>query len=87
MLSAKERVELWGNESELAKLNFDLQNTELSELLPKQKELLRIQYAKIDALKNKKQQSKDADQLQEKYNFLLLTTKESCIFLVIGQHL
>ncbi|HMY01456.1 MAG TPA: tape measure protein, partial [Agitococcus sp.] len=51
LLSAKERVELWGNESELAKLNFDLQNTELSKLLPKQKELLRIQYAKIDALK------------------------------------
>ena len=51
LLSAKERVELWGNESELAKLNFDLQNTELSELLPKEKELLRIQYAKIDALK------------------------------------
>jgi len=51
LLSAKERVELWGNESELAKLNFDLQNTELSKLLPKEKELLRIQYAKIDALK------------------------------------
>lgn len=51
LLSAKERIELWGNESELAKLNFDLQNTELSKLLPKQKELLRIQYAKIDALK------------------------------------
>ena len=51
MLSAKERVDLLGNESELAKLNFDLQNTELSKLLPEQKELLRIQYAKIDALK------------------------------------
>ena len=51
LLTAKERVELWGNESELAKLNFDLQNTNLSKLLPKEKELLRIQYAKIDALK------------------------------------
>ena len=64
LLSAKERVELWGNESELAKLNFDLQNTELSKLLPKQKELLRIQYAKIDALKAEeeaKAQQQEAD--------------------------
>jgi len=64
LLSAKERVELWGNESELAKLNFDLQNTELSKLLPKQKELLRIQYAKIDALKAEeeaKTQQKEVD--------------------------
>ena len=40
-----------GQRVQSAKLNFDLQNTELSKLLPKQKELLRIQYAKIDALK------------------------------------
>ena len=33
------KVELWGNESELAKLNFDLQNTELSKL-PEQKEVI-----------------------------------------------
>ena len=69
LLSAKERVELWGNESELAKLNFDLQNTELSKLLPKQKELLRIQYAKIDALKAEeeaKTQQKEVDSFMAK---------------------
>lgn len=51
LLSQKEQIELWGNDTELAKLNFDLKNTELSKLLPKEKELLRIQAAKIDALK------------------------------------
>lgn len=51
LLSQKEQIELWGNDSALAKLNFDLKNTELSKLLPKEKELLRIQAAKIDALK------------------------------------
>lgn len=73
LLSAKERVELWGNESELAKLNFDLQNTELSKLLPKEKELLRTLYAKVDALKaeeeakNQQKQTDDfmAQQAQE----------------------
>lgn len=50
-LSQKEQIELWGDDSALAKLNFDLKNTELSKLLPKEKELLRIQAAKIDALK------------------------------------
>ena len=51
LLSAKEQIYLWGDDTELAKINFDLKNTELSKLLPKEKELLRIQYAKIDALK------------------------------------
>ena len=51
LLSQKEQIELWGNDTALAKLNFDLKNTELSKLLPKEKELLRIQAAKIDALK------------------------------------
>jgi len=51
LLSQKEQIELWGDDSALAKLNFDLKNTELSKLLPKEKELLRIQAAKIDALK------------------------------------
>lgn len=73
LLSAKERVELWGNDTELAKLNFDLQNTELSKLLPKEKELLRTLYAKVDALKaeeearNQQKQTDDfmAQQAQE----------------------
>lgn len=51
LLTQKEQIELWGDDSALAKLNFDLKNTELSKLLPKEKELLRIQAAKIDALK------------------------------------
>jgi len=51
LLSQKEQIELWGNDTALAKLNFDLKNTELSKLLPKEKELLRTQAAKIDALK------------------------------------
>ena len=58
-----------GNESELAKLNLDLQNTELSELLPEEKELLRIQYAKIDALKAEeeaKTQQKEVDSFMAK---------------------
>lgn len=49
--SQKERIELWGNESELAKINFDLQNTELSKLEPKLQKILRLQAEKIDALK------------------------------------
>jgi tape measure domain-containing protein len=65
LLSAKERVELWGNESELAKLNFDLQNTELSKLLPAQKELLQIQYAKIDALKAEEEAKKQQKQTDD----------------------
>ena len=73
LLSAKERVELWGNESELAKLNFDLQNTELSKLLPKQKELLRIQYAKIDALKAEEEAKA---QQQEVDNFMQQQAQE-----------
>ncbi len=51
LLSQKEQIELWGDDTALAKINFDLKNTELSKLLPKEKELLRIQAAKIDALK------------------------------------
>lgn len=54
-LSQKEQIELWGDDSALAKLNFDLKNTELSKLLPKEKELLRIQAAKIDALKDEEE--------------------------------
>ena len=73
LLSAKERVELWGNESELAKLNFDLQNTELSKLLPKEKELLRIQYAKIDALKAEEEAK---TQQQEVDNFMAQQAQE-----------
>jgi len=73
LLSAKERVELWGNESELAKLNFDLQNTELSKLLPEQKELLRIQYAKIDALKAEEEAKA---QQQEVDNFMAQQAQE-----------
>jgi len=65
LLSAKERVELWGNESELAKLNFDLQNTELSKLLPAQKKLLQIQYAKIDALKAEEEAKKQQKQTDD----------------------
>jgi tape measure domain-containing protein len=73
LLSAKERVELWGNESELAKLNFDLQNTELSKLLPAQKELLQIQYAKIDALKAEEEAK---TQQQEVDNFMAQQAQE-----------
>lgn len=64
LLSQKEQIELWGDDSALAKLNFDLKNTELSKLLPKEKELLRIQAAKIDALKAEeaaKQSQKQTD--------------------------
>lgn len=73
LLSAKERVDLWGNESELAKINFDLQNTELSKLLPKEKELLRIQYAKIDALKAEEEAKA---QQQEFDNFMAQQAQE-----------
>jgi len=64
LLSAKERVELWGNESELAKLNFDLQNTELSKLEPKLQKILQLQAAEIDLLKEKdrlEQEQKQTD--------------------------
>ncbi len=54
ILSQKERIDLWGDDSALAKINFDLKNTELSKLLPKEKELLRIQASKIDALQAEK---------------------------------
>lgn len=73
LLSAKERIELWGNESELAKLNFDLQNTELSKLLPKEKELLRIQASKIDALKA---EDKAKTQQQEVDSFMAQQAQE-----------
>lgn len=73
LLSAKERVELWGNESELAKLNFDLQNTELSKLLPKEKELLRTLYAKVDALKAEEEAK---TQQQEVDNFMAQQAQE-----------
>ena len=73
ILSQKERIELWGNESELAKINFDLQNTELSKLEPKLQKILRLQAEKIDALKaeeearNQQKQTDDfmAQQAQE----------------------
>ena len=64
LLSQKEQIELWGDDTALAKINFDLKNTELSKLLPKEKELLRIQAAKIDALKAEeaaKQNQKQTD--------------------------
>ena len=73
LLSAKERVELWGNESELAKLNFDLQNTELSKLEPKLQKILRIQYAKIDALKAEEEAK---TQQQEVDNFMAQQAQE-----------
>jgi|GEM_PF-6295444 len=71
--SQKERIELWGNESELAKINFDLQNTELSKLEPKLQKILQLQAEKIDALKaeeearNQQKQTDDfmAQQAQE----------------------
>lgn len=53
-LSQKERIALWGQDTELAKINFDLKNTNLSKLLPAEKELLRIQASKIDALQAEK---------------------------------
>lgn len=64
ILSQKEQIDLWGDDTELAKINFDLKNTELSKLLPKEKELLRIQASKIDALKAEdkaKTQQKEVD--------------------------
>jgi len=64
LLSQKEQIELWGDDTALAKINFDLKNTELSKLLPKEKELLRIQAQKIDALKAEeaaKQNQKQTD--------------------------
>ena len=54
ILSQKERIDLWGQDTELAKINFDLKNTNLSKLLPAEKELLRIQASKIDALEAEK---------------------------------
>ena len=54
ILSQKERIDLWGQDTELAKINFDLKNTNLSKLLPAEKELLRIQASKIDALQAEK---------------------------------
>jgi len=54
ILSQKERIDLWGQDTELAKINFDLKNTNLSKLLPAEKDLLRIQASKIDALQAEK---------------------------------
>lgn len=60
----KERIDLWGQETELAKINFALKNTELSKLLPQEKELLRVQAQKLDALQAEKDlsaQQKEVD--------------------------
>ena len=53
-LSQLEQIKLWGKDTGLAKLNFDLKYTNLSKLLPAEKELLRIQASKIDALQAEK---------------------------------
>ena len=81
-----------GQRVRTGKINFDLQNTELSKLLPKTKELLRIQYAKIDALKPKKkpkqqkevdsfmaQQAKELDALRQSFATKNeITTRDVC---------
>jgi len=53
-LSQKERIELWGQDTELAKINFDLKNTNLSRLGQKEKDNLILQAQKIDALQAEK---------------------------------
>jgi len=53
-LSQKEQIDLWGQDTGLAKLNFDLKNTNLSKLGQKEKDLLILQQKKIDALQAEK---------------------------------
>lgn len=53
-LSQLEQIELWGKDTGLAKLNFDLKYTNLSKLGQKEKDNLILQQKKIDALQAEK---------------------------------
>jgi tape measure domain-containing protein len=53
-LSQLEQIELWGKDTGLAKLNFDLKYTNLSKLGKKEKDNLILQQQKIDALQAEK---------------------------------
>ena len=53
-LSQLEQIELWGKDTGLAKLNFDLKYTNLSKLGKKEKDNLILQQEKIDALQAEK---------------------------------
>ena len=53
-LSQLEQIQLWGKDTGLAKLNFDLKYTNLSKLGQKEKDNLILQQKKIDALQAEK---------------------------------
>lgn len=53
-LSQLEQIKLWGKDTGLAKLNFDLKYTNLSKLGQKEKDNLILQQKKIDALQAEK---------------------------------
>lgn len=53
-LSQLEQIELWGKDTGMAKLNFDLKYTNLSKLGQKEKDNLILQQQKIDALQAEK---------------------------------
>lgn len=53
-LSQLEQIQLWGKDTGLAKLNFDLKYTNLSKLGQKEKDNLILQQQKIDALQAEK---------------------------------
>lgn len=53
-LSQLEQIELWGKDTGMAKLNFDLKYTNLSKLGQKEKDNLILQQKKIDALQAEK---------------------------------
>ena len=53
-LSQLEQIKLWGKDTGLAKLNFDLKYTNLSKLEQKEKDNLILQQQKIDALQAEK---------------------------------
>lgn len=54
VLSQLEQIKLWGKDTGLAKLNFDLKYTNLSKLGQKEKDNLILQQKKIDALQAEK---------------------------------